>query len=384
MANTLTGLITTLYESLDTVSRENVGFIPAVRKDTGIERAKLNELVTFPIVPQNDLEAITPGAAPAASGSQVIGNDTLTISESYAYPILWNGEEQKGLGNNNKPMYNPILGDQFQQAFRTFSNTIDSQIAALSILSSNAYGTAAATPFGTANDLSDFAGARRILAENGAPKSNLQMVLGSAAAANIRGKQSGLFSINQAGSDDLLRRGMLGMVQGFDIHESAEVDSHTKGTGTSYVVNEGSTLAIGTTTVGIDTGSGTVLAGDVVTFAGDTNKYVVKTGTAAAGDIILAKPGLKQTLADGVAMTIGGTYTGNLVFDKNAIVLATRKPAAPEGGDSADDVMEVSDPITGITYEVRLYRQYRQIKIEICLAWGYKLVKPEHVGILLG
>ena len=54
------------------------------------------------------------------------------------------------------------------------------------------------------------------------------------------------------------------------------------------------------------------------------------------------------------------------------------------GGDGADDVMQVTDPNTGITYEIRMYRQYRQVKIEVCLAWGYKLVKPEHVGILLG
>ena len=38
------------------------------------------------------------------------------------------------------------------------------------------------------------------------------------------------------------------------------------------------TNGVGDTTIGIDTGSGTVLAGDVVTFAGDTNKYIVATG----------------------------------------------------------------------------------------------------------
>jgi hypothetical protein len=39
MSNTLTSLIPTLYESLDIVSREQVGFIPAVALDANAARA---------------------------------------------------------------------------------------------------------------------------------------------------------------------------------------------------------------------------------------------------------------------------------------------------------------------------------------------------------
>jgi hypothetical protein len=48
------------------------------------------------------------------------------------------------------------------------------------------------------------------------------------------------------------------------------------------------------------------------------------------------------------------------------------------------DRTTVQDPITGMSFEVSLYRQYRQVKYEVSCAWGTASVKDEHIGILLG
>jgi hypothetical protein len=56
----------------------------------------------------------------------------------------------------------------------------------------------------------------------------------------------------------------------------------------------------------------------------------------------------------------------------------------PEEGDSADDAMMVTDPRSGITFELRLYKGYRQVRYELGLAWGVGVAKEEHVGLLLG
>jgi len=209
------------------------------------------------------------------------------------------------------------------------------------------------------------------------------MILGTTAAANLRGIQAGLFRANEAGTDSLLRQGTIGMLEGFNVGVSAAVTTHTKGTGASYVTS-GSTAA-GVSDIALVTGTGTVLAGDVVTFAADsTNKYVVGTGVAAPGTISLNKPGALVTIATANALTVGNTYTGNMVFERNAIKLLARSPAMPEGGDDADDVIYITDPVSGLTFQIAMYRLYRRVKYEVGLAWGVKALKTEFIATLLG
>lgn len=382
MANTLTGIIPTLYEALNTVSREMVGFIPAVRRDSNAERAAVNQVVRVPLGEAGALEDITPGVNPASTGDTTVGYADITITKSKAAPVRWNGEEQMAVGSNGT--YNQVLADQFTDAMRKLVNAVEVDIAAeVKVGASRGYGTAGTAPFGTAGDLSDFAGVLRILEDNGAPGTDLQLVLGSAAIANLRGKQSVLFKVNEAGSNDMLRDGMTDRVQGFALRKSSGILLHTKGTGASYVTS-GST-AIDVEDIALVTGTGTVLAGDIVTFAADANnKYVIGTGVAAPGTISLNKPGARVVIATANAMTIGNNYTPNAAFARSAVVLAARAPAVPTGGDAADDSMMITDPVTGMTFEVRVYRQYRQVKFEVCLAWGVKTVKPEHVALLIG
>lgn len=381
-ANTLTGLIPTLYEALDLVSRELVGFIPAVGRNSNVERVALNQTVTVPIVPAIVGGDITPGATPPSDGDQVIGNTTMTISKSRYWPVRWTGEEQRGVRHSG--MLPSIQAQQFAQAFRAACNEVETDLAGLHIFASRSFGTPGTPPFGIASDLSDFAQSAKILDDNGAPRIGRKMVLGTSAMANLRGKQSVLFKVNEAGTDQLLRQGIVGRTEGFDIGDSAQVKTFVKGTGAAYT-STAAGFAIGTTSIPLITGSGTVLAGDIVTFAGDSNRYVVKTGVAAPGTIVLQEPGLRQAIpAAATAMTIAANSVRNMSFYQNAIQLATRAPALPEGGDMADDRTFVTDPVSGISFEVSLYRQYRQIKYEVALAWGVGAIQPRHIEVLEG
>lgn len=385
--NTLTGLIPIMYQALDLVSRELVGFIPAAYINSEAKAVALNQTITYPVVPDATTEDVTPGQQPAASGSQTIGTGTMTITKSKVSPILWTGEEQLSVSAN--PAEQAILRDQFAQSFRVLTNAIEADLATEYKKMSRAYGTAGTTPFGTAADLSDIAQLAKLLDDNGAPATGRQLVLGTTAIANLRGKHSELFKVNESGDGGaLLRRGVLGQLMSFDLHTSAAVTSHTKGTASGATTNAAG-YAIGATTITLAVaGTGTILAGDVITFAGDTNKYVVDTGdsdVSNGGTIVLAAPGLRQAIpASTTAITVGNNYAANMAFTKNALHLVARHPAMPKGGDAATDVVELTDPHSGLSFQLAVYRQYRQVKMELGIAWGWKTVKTAHGHILLG
>lgn len=380
MANVLTNLIPDVYAALDVVSRELTGFIPSVTRDPAADRVAVGQSLRTPITPANTAVGnVAPAMSLPSAADQTIGNAALQITKVRFAPFSWNGEEQAAVDAG--PGYLTIQQDQIAQAIRALVNEIEADIAVETYRNaSRAYGTAGTTPFATAGDYSDSAQLAKILSDNGAPLSERFMIINTTAGANIRGKQA---QTHMYGDDTLLRQGVLLDMSGFAIRESAQVQNHTKGTGSGYLVNNVSGYPVGTTTIAVDTGTGTILAGDIVTFAGDPNKYVV-TSALSGGQFSIAAPGLRQTLADNTAITVGNSYAANIGLSRNAVLLATRLPLLPKEGDLAIDRTVVTDPRTGLSFEVAAYPGYRMVTYHVMIAWGVKAVKPEHIATLLG
>ena len=373
--NTLTNLIPTIYQAMDVVSRELVGFITAATMDASANRAAVGQSITTPIVPASAAEDIAPSTNPPDTGDQDIGNLTMAITKARAVPFRWTGEESKSLGASQQV----IQRDQIAQAIRTLTNEVETDLFTSAYQSaSRATGIAGTSPF--ASSLGDTAQALKILKDNGAPSSDLNLVINTTAGANLR-TLTHLSKANEAGSDATLRRGEILNIHGFSIRESGQAGVHTKGTGTGYLVN--GTLAKGATVIPCDTGTGTVLAGDITTIAGDSNKYVV-TKALAGGSYEIGAPGLLEAPADGAAITIGNDHESSVAFHRNSLVLLARAPALPDGGDAAADRIVVSDPVSGLSFEFAMYPQYRRMRYEVALAWGTKGIKSNHSALLLG
>ena len=377
MANTFTNLYPIIYDALDMIVQEMIGFIPAVSWIPGMDQVIVGQSVNYPVVGPYTAADITPSNVLPAGTDSSAPAGTMTITKSRSVKPYLTGEEDMGLRQTkNKATF---LKNSFYQAMRTLVNEIETDLATAAVNgASRAYGIAGTTPFATAADMSDLAQVRKILQDNGASQNDLQAVFNTTTSANLRGKQANLFNLDKS----FIQQGALGYLEGFYLRESAQLLARTKGTGASYVTS-GST-APGVASIALVTGSGTVLAGDIVTFAADTNnKYVVNTGVAAPGTIVLGNPGARVTIATANALTVGNNYTPNVAFDRYAIGLATRLPAAPAEGDAAEASEVFVHEGTGLAFEVRQYGEYRQRVYEVGIAWGVKAIKSEGIAILL-
>jgi hypothetical protein len=377
--NTISSIVPDIYEALDIVSRELTGLIPAVTMNASAERAGINQNIVVDVEPSGNVSDITPSMTVPEPTGQTSGSTIIQITKSRAAEFGFIGDDQKKL--NTGPGYMGTRANKIAQAIRAIANEVELDLAGLQSTFSRAYGTPGTTPFGTANDYTDASNVMKILKDNGSPISDNQLVINTSAGANFIGKQS---AVNAAGTDSMLRQGVLLDLAGMPLRESAQIQTAAVGTGTGYTSSTAG-FAVGSTTIALITGSGTVLAGDVVTFADDANKYVVTTGTAAAGNIVIAEPGLRKALpASAKALTIVAASARNMAFNRSALVLAARSPARPEEGDMAEDVIVITDPRSGLSMEFAMYKGYRKVRYEVALAWGVKNIKPAHTALLLG
>ena len=387
MANTLTDLAPDLYAALDVVSRELVGMIPSVTVDARVNQAAVGQIVRSHVVPAaNALIDNTPAMAFPTAAYQTIGNQEIVITKSKSAPFSWQGNEQDLLASGAG--YMSVRANQMAQAMRKLVNDMEADLCALYATTSRAAGTVGTVPF--VSNTAALSAARKVLVDNGAPISDLQLVIDTNAGANLQT----LFNINSArdqAAANLSDQGILTTIGSTQVRESAQIYTPTAGAMAS-ATSTAAAFTVGQTVIPLATaGTGVVAAGDVITFANDTNQYNVASvsfagANPASGDTItLAAPGLRK--AQGVAtraITVLAASPRNMAFSRSAIVLATRMPERPAEGDMALDVMTIQDPRSGIAFEVSIYPGVRMVTYHIGLAWGVKNIKPEHTAQLLG
>lgn len=219
---------------------------------------------------------------------------------------------------------------------------------------------------------------RKLLNENLAPMdSSRTALLNTQDSVDLVDALKGLFHESTA-IEKQYAEGMMGRTAGFNFFENTLLVKHTQGThNTAYLTNQvaaqtGSSLIV-------DTGTGTVLKGDIFTIAGVYRVHPeskVSTGVlqqftvtadyaGGAGTMAITPPiydssfGGRQNVSNGAANDQAITFlagaskvtTESLVFHKEAFTFATADLLLPKGVDMA--AREVMDGIS-----MRMVRQY--------------------------
>lgn len=381
MANVFTGMDNDIYTAAQRVGREKIGGVMSVRINSDAnERVAYNHDVKSMIAPKPTVNTTySPSMTIPEGDDQTFTNKTLTLDKYINVQIPWTGEDIRDANNNAG--YETLYGLQLEQAMRQLANQVESDLmGGLKNGAGNAVGTSGTTPFASNFDL--IADALKLMEDRGLPFGELGLVLDNAAANNLR-KIDALWQVNTSGDEDLLRQAVLGELYGAMIRQSGQVASHTIGTASGYLVNNGAGYSADDTSIVLDTGTGTIVTGDIVTFGGDTERYVVGTGIAAPGTITL-NSGLFEAIADNEAVALQSAYTGNIMLHRDAAELVIRPPQQPNGGDAAVDRRTVRDPISGLIFELAAYKGYNKSMIDISVMYGYEVWNPDFACIIQG
>lgn len=384
MSNDLSSLRPVLFSAAQEVAQEPVAILNSINTSFDNKGVALGDSVKVPVAPAASVASWTASMTPTTGTDKVASEVSVQIQDFVSTSWHLTGEQQRSLQNGGSDQ--EWIRQLIAQGMRGIRNTMES--AAASVIyknASRAFGTAGTTPFGTNIDV--IAEIRKGMKDNGAPMSDMSLVIDTSAGLNAR-KLSIIQQADQAGSDAERRSGEFLRQFGFAIKESAGIQAHTKGTGANYdIIAAGE--AIGQTVLSLEGGnSGTILPGDIVTFAGgaaDTNKYMVTSGGtatgAAAGTITIGNPGLRIAKVDADEMTIGNSYTANLAFERAAVVGVVRPPVYTPNGNTS--IMNISDQF-GMTYMLVQTIGHGMVTWELIAGYGFKVVQSEYVFVLMG
>ena len=301
---------------------------------------------------------------------------SITLDQWWEAPFFLNDKEMLEVIGGTIPM-------QASEAVKSLANKVDGHLLALYAQVYSAVGTVGATPFQT--DLAPFLDADEKLNNQLAPPDNRYVAINAkakAAAMSLRAFQDASFRGDQAG----ILRGDIGEKLGAFWFMDQNIPSHTAGTWNGTGTTTG-TNAAGQGVVNLTGGTGSILAGDIVTFAGDEQQYVASavTGTGPTTAITVS-PNLVTAKSSTEVVTLLGasdTYRVNLNFHRDAFALVSR-PFAAADPMGLGTYQSAIDPVSGLALRLEVSRQHKRTRFSYDILYGVKCVRPELACRILG
>lgn len=380
--NTLTNAIPKIL-AMALLSLRGFTVMPAlVNLDYGTDAKEQGDTVDVPIHSAITALAVTHANTPPDDAGITPQKVQIALDRWFEAPFFMS---DKDLLEVSRP--GSFVPGQIREAAKAIADQINADLFGCYNEVYGFTGTPATTPFGTANDVSDATNLRKVLNSQRAPLGDRRAVLDVDAAAKALTQRS-FQDASWRNNDQTIREGQIGRALGFDFFEDQAVPTHTSTALSAGAATVNGAHAVGVTTVSIAkaTNASNLVKGDIITFAGDSQTYVVGANvTLAVGNTnVTISPPLKVAQAGGAAMSLKATHVVNLGFHRDAFALAMRPLAAPQGFTGGSIIQSMVDPQTGLTLRIEVSRQHKRTRWAIDALWGKKLVRPELAARLAG
>lgn len=371
MSNDLTKVIPQILAQGLLALRENCVMPRLVNSDYDVDAKKKGATIDVPIPSAVTATAVAPGVTAPANADSAPTSAVITLDQWYEAPFYLTDKELLESMEGTIPM-------QASEAVKSLANNVNSYIMAQYKGVYGFNGASGTTPFGT--DTSEATAARKNLNTQLAPLGDRRFVIDPDAEANaldLRAFQDMSFSGSAAG----IVEGQINRKLGFDWYMDQLVPTHTSTALTAGNATINGAHAAGVTSVSIAkaTNSSPLVEGDIITFAGDSQTYVVGADvTLAVGNTAVAiNPPLKVAASGGEAVTLKATHVVNLAFHRDAFAFASRPLEDTVAAGLGSIIQSAVDPVSGLSLRVEVTRQHKQIRWSYDILYGAELIRPE-------
>jgi hypothetical protein len=357
--------------------RERAVMPRLVNTDYSAEAAEKGDTIDVTLPAAQAVTDVTPAAVPPTPGDTTPTKVSISLNQWKKTNFHLTDKDILEIRENEN-----FIPGQVSEAGRALANTVNAYIFALYPGIYGYTGTAGTTPF--ASTVGAATALRKVLNEQRCPLDMRRGVVDFAAEANMLALAP-FSDAEKIASAGVKIEGEIGRKYGIDWVADDAVPTHTAGTAASATTDStGYALGLKTVTLA-SAGTGTILVGDIITFAGDTQTYTITAGDTDVSDggTISFEPGLQVAIgAAPVAITLKATHVVNLGFRRDAFALAVRPLAAPVDGGS--QIMTMQDPVTGLPLRLEVSRQHKQTVWEFDILYGAQLIRPELAARLAG
>jgi len=373
LANNLSSLYEDLFTLMLDPLRANSVTPRLLTSEYSALAAQKGQKISVPLTSAMTVGDVTPGVTPPTPADMTPSGVDVEMANWKYVTFQLSDKDKFDVRDGNMPKV-------LSKAMSTLVDAIDTSIlTAASQGAGSATGTAGTSPFASAILAVQ---ANKILNRNKVDKAGRHVMFDADAEANLlalpefaNSQFVGDYQAMTNGTFDGNRR------VGSQWWQNQNIVTHTKGVGSGYVTN--GSQAAGATSIVVQTGTGALVAGDVISFAADTaNKYVVAEAyTGGAGTVTINSPGLVNTIPTGNAITVNNDHVANIAFSSDSIAFASRPLPASDANAMTDTLV---DPVSGLAVRLETMRGWMQDLWVVSALWGVKAVRSEGIVKILG